>query len=221
MKKIILAIVLLGAVGIVAFRAARSDLSYSSDLSDRSAISPKAKTNSAATTASPTGKMAIVAPAPIAPTALIAPKSPIAKAPPAVAAAATTPQSASPNPRAELATIIPELARLMDTQDFETLMQDFMPPDELDAMLADVGQPGQPMALTDLANRMRQNPVTVQKMAGAAQFMSYLQTLTPTMDETGQKASYRMPMTINGKTTVDFIKIDGNWYVQDGRQYFK
>jgi len=68
-------------------------------------------------------------------------------------------------------------------------MQDFMPPDELDAMLADLGQPGQPMTLVDLANRMRQDPGMAQKMATASQFLGYLQTQTPTFDETGEMAS--------------------------------
>ena len=215
MKKIILAIVLLGAIGAMAFHAAWSNSSDRSNRPDLPVNPPIAGVKSAPSQVAPPIKAALAAPVPKAPA--IVPAKVAAPAPESTAAA----QPIAPNPRAELATIIPELARLMETQDFENLMQDFMPRDELNAMLADVGQPGSPMALADLANRMRQDPVTVQKMAGASQFMNYLQTLTPTMDETGQKASYRMPMTVNGKTTVDFIKIDGNWYVQDGRQYFK
>jgi len=128
---------------------------------------------------------------------------------------------ATPSPRAELSTMIPELARLIDAQDYETLMQDFMPPDELTAMLADCGQPGQPMALADMANRIRQDPGMVQKMAAASKFMAYLQTQTPDLDETGENASYPMPMVVNGKNTINFVKVEGNWYVKDGREYFR
>jgi hypothetical protein len=109
----------------------------------------------------------------------------------------------------------------MDAQDYEILMQDFMPPDELNAMLVDVGQPGQPMALSDLADHMRQNPAMVQKMAAAAQFMGYLQTQTPEFDEAGTSASFKMPTIINGHDKIVFVKVEGNWYVKDGREYFK
>jgi len=128
---------------------------------------------------------------------------------------------APPSPRNELTTTIPELVRLISAQDFETLMQDFMPPDELDALLVADGQPGQPMTLPVLANLMRQNPKVMQQMAGAAQFLTYLQTQTPTFDATGESASYPLPKGINGMDSINFVKVGGNWYVKNGVQFFK
>ncbi len=208
MKKIILALILIGVIGAVAFYA------VSSNSPDQSANSPDTKTKTAATaTAS--------APARISPLAPITPQSPISKTPTTVTQPSAAAKPSTPSPRAELATIIPELARLMNSQDYEILMQDFMPPEELNAMLLDLGQPGQPMALSDLANRMRQDPAMVQKMAAASQFMGYLQTQTPIFDESGQSASYPMPRAVNGKTSMEFVKIDGYWYVKDSREYFR
>jgi hypothetical protein len=111
--------------------------------------------------------------------------------------------------------------RLIDAQDFETLMQDFMPPDELNTLLTSVGSPGQPMPLAALAERMRQNPKVMQQMAGASQFLSYLQTQTPTFDATGESASYPMPTVVNGQNSINFVKVGGYWYVKNGVQFFK
>jgi hypothetical protein len=225
MKKIILALLAIGALGTLAYYASTSNtnvapaaMTVSAEAPTPAAPTPPAinKEANAPQPAAPVTRSQPI-PAPVMETRQVAPPMPAIA--PAPTPAADQPEA--PSPRAELATAIPELARLMGTQDYETLMQDFMPPEELDAMLADLGQPGQPMTLTDLADRMRQNPTMTQKMASASQFMVYLQTQTPTFDETGENASYKMPVVINGMDSINFVKVDGNWYVKNGRQFFR
>jgi len=117
--------------------------------------------------------------------------------------------------------MIPELVRLIEAQDYETLMQDFMPPDELDANAGRLG----PTGPTDDAGRsgqpQRQDPGMAQKMATASQFWAISKRKHPPLTRPAKMASYPMPMVINGKSSVDFVKEAGNWYVKDGRQFFR
>ncbi len=215
MKKIIIGLLVLGALGGAGYYFTTDAASPATEVGPAKTVSiavqpPTAKPSPAP---APT-KIILEAPKPTAAPEVV--KTLAASTP---RPAATTPAPTSP--RAELATFLPELTRLIDVQDYETLMQDFVPPEELNALLASVGRPGQPMALAELVGHMRQDPGMTQKMAGASQFLTYLQTQTPTMDATGEKASYKMPQSFKGQDSIHFVKIDGNWYVKDSIQFFR
>jgi len=212
MKNTLLALLAFGALVAAAFYVFKSE--------------PEATTSAPAKTASASSSGVVLptATSPIKPPAPAPVPVPVVKKvinTPAAQVPTSTADKPETSPRAELSTMIPELARLIDAQDYETLMQDFMPPEELDALLANAGQPGQPMALPELANRMRQNPRIAQQMAAASQFLAFLQTQTPTYDETGEKASYPISRIVNGQNTINFVKENGNWYVKNGSQFFR
>jgi hypothetical protein len=215
MKKIIFAIVAVGAISAIIFHFSQTPSSV-----------PATVATSATTVNAPVASVALPVVKPVAPSSAplaVDEAKPVGPTPATTvtAAQAAASQSEWPSPRAELATTIPELVRLIDAQDFETLMQDFMPPDELNALLASVGTPGQPMPLGVLAERMRQNPRVMQQMAAAAQFLNYVQTQTPIFDATGNIASYPMGKVINGQNSLTFVKVGGYWYVKNGVQFFK
>ncbi len=224
MKKIILIILAFGAISAVAFYASKSEPKDTADATAAPASKPIASLALPTTTT----KVALPTAKPVEPDANAA-SAPVVQAKQVDAVVASVNPTAQPSannpetysPRSELATTIPELVRLIAGQDFETLMQDFMPPDELKEVLMADGQPGQPIALGDLAERMRQNPRFMQQMAGAAQFLTYLQTQTPTFDATGQSASYPMPNPVNGQSSITFVKVGGYWYVKNGALFFK
>jgi len=219
MKKIILALLAVGALSAIAYYASQPSVSVAETAVTAAITASKPVASATPQVASPMVKPVVpVATPPPAPVVEVTPVAPAVAAAPQSTASQPGPSS----PRTELATTIPELARLIDAQDFETLMQDFMPPDELTALLASVGPPGQPMTLESLASRMRQNPRIMQQMAGASQTMAYLQTQTPIYDATGENASYpRPPMFTNGPASINFVKVGGYWYVKDGVQFFK
>jgi hypothetical protein len=212
MKKIILIILVFGAISAVAFYASKSQPNDTADATTAPASKP------IASVALPTAKVVPPTVKPVDPAAPVAGTKQVGAS---VAAQSSANNPEAYSPRAELASTIPELVRLISAQDFETLMKDFMPPNELKDVLMVDGQPGPPIALGDLAERMRQNPNFMQEMAGAAQFLTYLQTQTPTFDATGESASYPMPNPVNGQTSITFVKVGGYWYVKNGAQFFK
>ena len=215
MKKTILALLAVGAFSAIAFYASQS--TTPTPTAEVAVVPAPATSKPASSVAQPVVKPVVPAVVPpSAPVVQVAPVAPVAAAPQPAAS-----QAGSASLRTELATTIPELARLIDAQDFETLMQDFMPPDELSALLASVGTPGAPMTLETLAGRMRQNPKVMQQMANASKFMAFLQTQTPTFDPSGESASYPIPKVVNGQNTINFVKVGGYWYVKNGVQFFK
>lgn len=215
MKKIIISLLVLGALGGAGYYFTTDAATSATDASPVKAASNVAQPPVVKPSAAPVpAKVVVEAPKPTAAPVVV--KTVTSAAPNPVAAA-----PAPASPRAELATLLPELTRLIDIQDYETLMQDFVPPEELNALLASVGRPGQPMALGELVGHMRQDPAMAQKMAGAAQFLTFLQSQTPTMDPSGESASYKMPRPFKGQDSIHFVKIDGNWYVKDSVPFFR
>jgi hypothetical protein len=220
MKKIILIVLVAVILAAGAFYVSQPESSTAIVAPASSAIKPMASVvapliKPVTPTAKPVAPAA--SPAVVLDTKLIPPTP----APVVQAAKPLAENPAARSPRTELATTIPELARLIDAQDFETLMQDFMPPEELNLLLAKSGQPGPPMLLTELANRMSQNPKVMRQMEAASQFLKYLQTQTPTFDASGESASYPTRQVVNGQTSITFVKVDGNWYVKNGAQFFR
>lgn len=134
-------------------------------------------------------------------------------APPAVAkdAPATTPAKSAGDPQAELNTTLTDMVSLLQSGDMLTAFHRYMPPDFIAKM--------PPQQLQQIEQGMQQEMSQPEAQQGVQMMVTVLQnmqTMTPAMNETGDKATYQI-MDPSGQSTkpepFTLKKIDGKWYV--------
>jgi hypothetical protein len=107
------------------------------------------------------------------------------------------------NPREKLSTAIPYAIKLMEKKEFETVLEQFVPPDELKKITEK-----KPMA--DFAKEFGQHH--------SPRLLKVLKTIKdaePTYDETGKIAVYQLKAPDEGNKDIKFIKIDKFWYIKN------
>ncbi len=106
------------------------------------------------------------------------------------------------DPQTELGTAIQDFARLAQSGDVVTLMQNYMPPDEQARMGPD--------AMSQLQEMMKSpaGAIMTQMMLNDIQA---IQNATPTYDETGNRATFVLPPGSSESKAV-FVRVNGRWY---------
>jgi hypothetical protein len=146
-----------------------------------------------------------------------------APAPTPAEPAASTPAQTAPaetakgDPQAELSTAIPEIIGFLQAGDMVSLMERYMPPDEIAKM--------PPEQLAQMRQQMQtemQNPQFQQMMQGMVQVFQSMKDQTPTYNAAGDVATYQINMpAVAGvpsgdfPSKISFKKINGKWYGDD------
>jgi hypothetical protein len=173
------------------------------------------------------------APAPLA--HMAAPTSPpvrvaqvAAPTAPAVPASGESPQASGPDapapissndPHADLNACIDDITTMLQTGNISGLIDNYAPPQVLAQM--------PPEAKAQMEAYMS-DPQAQQQIQMMAQVFQGLKSVAPTMNDTGDKATYQvtppaalaatLPAGTNLPPTIPitFMKVDGRWYISDG-----
>jgi len=174
---------------------------------------PAADDKSAAAPAPAAASAAAPAPASTAPAMASAAKSPVsvpampaASVTPVVAAKPATPAPSGPDPRAEVKTALPEAIRLISAKDYSGFIKEFMPPSAAKAS---------GMTAEQMASMVAMAPQAGESFAKLLPALQAVKDLTPTMDASGNKATYTLNPPIGDIKDLNFVKEDGLWYLGD------
>lgn len=188
--------------------AISSASAWSCSKSDTTAAADKSAAPAATTAAAaPAAKPAASTPAASAPAAASA--AVVAAAKPAATVAASAPAAAKPtgpDPRADIKTAIPEAIRLLEAKDYANFIKSFMPPSQLSQM---------PIPVDQLAAMMSADPSAAAQFQTMIDVLKRIQTLTPTMDASGNKATYTLDPPAGNEKQVSLVKENGLWYLGD------
>jgi hypothetical protein len=164
--------------------------------------------------AAPATAPAAAAPAPAVASAAVkveAPKPAPAVATTMKAAASMTAPAPAATPvgsdaRSDIKTAIPEAIRLLEAKDYTNFIKNFMPPSQLAQM---------PVPVDQLAALMMSDPKTAEQFNGLIDALKKIQSLTPTMDASGNKATFTLDPPIAGEKELSLVKENGLWYLGD------
>ena len=105
--------------------------------------------------------------------------------------------------RAELSTAIPDMIQVLGNQGAVGFMKSLMTPEELAAM--------PPNAMDQIAS----DPEMAKKTQNLMTLLQTIQTFSPTMDATGERATYTLTPQLaalaDGETSITFVKRNGRW----------
>jgi hypothetical protein len=128
------------------------------------------------------------------------PEAPAEVAPqpvPVMADAAAVPS----DPQADLGTAISDLIRLAQSGDAATMFQNYI----------------QPSAQAGMSEQVKSNLIYMMQNEAASpqglMEMQFIQSSTPTMDPSGNRATYLFPAG-NPRNSLSFVKVNGRWYFQ-------
>lgn len=113
-------------------------------------------------------------------------------------------EAAKPDPREKVETSIAEAIRLLEAKEFETLINNFLPPDELSSLTSQVSM-AQIIAIYE------------QRAPQHLKALKEAQKAMPTYDGDGLVATFKLAKPINGQDAVVFKKIDKFWYPANAR----
>ncbi|MEI6861641.1 MAG: hypothetical protein WCL04_05250 [Verrucomicrobiota bacterium] len=133
----------------------------------------------------------------------------LADAPPLVAA----PVAGMVDPQAELSTAIPDMLRILGRGDFFALLQTYAPPGEL-ARIPEEERTAMLRAI------QAGDPGIQQQMRSMIAALQSIQNATPTLDATGERATYTPAVNLNPNAVgnprdLTFVKVKGRWYLRN------
>src|SRR5690606_27356115 len=105
------------------------------------------------------------------------------------------------DPREKLETAIPEAIRLLEAKEYETMLKQFVRPDDLELIL-------QTTTLEKLAEGF-----AGEKSEKLLQALKQIEDTKPMLDESGKIATYTLKEKVGGKMTLVFEKVDKFWYI--------
>jgi hypothetical protein len=116
-----------------------------------------------------------------------------------------TPEPTGPDPRADLKTMIPEMIQLIEAKDYVTMFKKMTPPSKFVALppRADINV---------IAQAATKDPSFDAAMVEFQEELKAIKDNTPTMDDTGTKATFPLNPPIGEDDEVDFVKENGLWY---------
>jgi hypothetical protein len=140
-------------------------------------------------------------PPPSVATDLAPPEAP-AEAPPPPPVVTVVEVPAGPvDPQAELGTAISDLIRLAQAGDAVTMFQNYIQPSSQAGMSEQVK--------TNLIYMMQNEAASPQGVME----MQFIQSSTPTMDPSGNRATYTFPAG-NPRGSLSFVRVSGRWYFE-------
>jgi hypothetical protein len=107
-----------------------------------------------------------------------------------------------PDPREKVDTAIAEAIRLLEAKDYAGLLKNFVPPDDLKMMTATV-------TIDEAGKRFGEG-----KAPRLLKALKEAKTVKPTMDGSGNKATFTFKESIDGKKDIVFAKIGKYWYIE-------
>jgi len=127
--------------------------------------------------------------------------------------AMATPAASAGDPHADLQTLIPALADLLEAHDLTGYLETAMSP----SMLSFVMQSQTASSLDELAEKSFPTTGTLAKLTDAyittlTQDLRALQGQAPVLDATGTTATYELSQPIKGQKIITFKKMNGLWY---------
>jgi len=147
----------------------------------------------------------------------LAPAVPKSETPQSASSAdAAAPMAAAGDPHADLNFCIDDITTMLQTGNITGLIDNYAPPSVLAQM--------PPEAKAQMEQYMS-DPRAQQQLQMMAQVFQGLKTVTPTLNDTGDKATYQIvppagiaPPGTNLPATIPitFMKQDGRWYINDG-----
>ncbi len=120
----------------------------------------------------------------------------------------------SADPQSSLKTAIPDLVRRLRSGDRVDAYKAYTPPNEFDAQIIQQMQESQLQALAVAAQDPAFRQILQKNQDEVAQAYEALEDQTPTLDATGDEATYEISMPGSGKGPVIFVNVDGKWYLR-------
>ena len=108
-----------------------------------------------------------------------------------------------PDPRESLDTVIPEVMRLLEKQDYEGLLKAFVAPKDFEKITAD-------KPLPEFAKWFGEN-----KAEKLLKVLTAVKGTTPTLSEDKATATFELKEPLEGKRDIKFQKIDKYWYIKN------
>jgi len=142
---------------------------------------------------------------PVAPAMKPAPTMTATTAPMPATPAASAIAATGPDPRADLATFVPEMIRMLEAKDYISFLKSSMSPSDLAQMPAG-------MSPDILLAGVSQDPGFATEMDQVLQALKAIKDQTPTLDATGNKATYTLNPPIGDHKDLSFTKENGLWY---------
>jgi len=117
------------------------------------------------------------------------------------------------DPQAELSTAIPDMLRILGRGDFFALLQTYAPPGEL-ARIPEEERTAMLRAI------QAGDPGIQQQMRSMIAALQSIQNATPTLDATGERATYTPAVNLNPNAVgnprdLTFVKVKGRWYLRN------
>jgi len=116
--------------------------------------------------------------------------------------AATAPSG--PDPRADIKTALPEAIRVLIAKDYAGFIKEFMPPSA-------AKQAG--MTPDQMAGMIAMAPQMGDSMAKLLPALQSIKDQTPTIDPTGNSATFTLSTPVENQNNITFVKENGLWYL--------
>jgi hypothetical protein len=113
------------------------------------------------------------------------------------------PDDSKVDPREKLDTAVPEAIRLLEAKDYPTFLKNFLPPDDLKKITEKV-------PLDEFSKQFGEN-----KAPRLLLVLRSIRDAKPTLDPSGNKATYELKEPIDRKKTIGWVKVDKHWYIQN------
>ncbi len=117
--------------------------------------------------------------------------------------------------QAELKTAIPDIVRLLRAGDPVDAYKTYTPPNEFNAQAAQQMQELQLQAQATAVQDPELRQLMQKAQAEIVQAYEALEEQTPTLNATGDEATYMFAMPRTGIQPLTFVKIDGKWYIKN------
>ncbi|HVU37511.1 MAG TPA: hypothetical protein VHC95_04200 [Opitutales bacterium] len=161
------------------------------------APAPAAPTPAAPAPAPTTPKPIVATPAPVKPAVVAASPAPATPAP-----AATT----GPDARLDIKTALPEAIKELEAKDYATFFKNFIPPSQVSQM---------PVPPEQMAAMISSVPGAADEFDKMLAALKQVQNLAPTIDPSGNKATFTLNPPIGEHKDISFVKENGMWYIGD------
>ncbi len=112
-------------------------------------------------------------------------------------------QDVKPETQKTLETAIPEGVRLLEAKEYQTFVKNFASP-------ADLKRITEEMSLEEFAKTFGE-----RKAQRLLQVLKEIKDAKPDLDDTGTKATFTLKERIDGGKSIEFIKIEKYWYLQN------
>lgn len=195
----------LAITGVSAWSCSKSSTPAADDKPAASAPAPA----TASATPAPTPVAASITPAaaPAVPKVVVATPAPVpAEAKPAINTAAPAAPATGPDPRLDVKTALPEAIKELEAKDYASFFKNFIPPSQVAQL---------PMPPEQMAAMISSVPQAADQFNQMLSALKAIQAVTPTIDPSGNKATFALNPPLGNLKEVSFVKENGMWYLGD------